>query len=148
MNDLNLAKVELQKRNLALIFMKNSTIIYETNVGGLGGFLKAINDHGIHLVNSSVADRVIGKAAALLCIYSQVKSAYTLTLSKSGLRVLEDQGVQINYENLTPMILNTKKTGQCPFENLVKDVTDPKIAYSKIHEFYHHHIKQNTTLST
>ncbi len=136
MNDLEVAKERLLKGNLALVFVKNSISIYETNTGGLGGFLKAIKDLGKNLNKSSVADKVVGKAAALLCIYSQVKSIYAANLSESGFLTLKKQGIQFDYENLIPLVLNAKKTEQCPFERLVEDESDPKNAYLKIQKFY------------
>ena len=136
MNDLEVAKERLLKGNLALVFVKNSISIYETNTGGLGGFLKAIKDLGKNLNKSSVADKVVGKAAALLCIYSQVKSVYAVNLSESGSLILKKQGIQFDYENLIPLVLNAKKTEQCPFEKLVENESDPKTAYLKIQKFY------------
>ena len=148
MNDLNIAIERLRKRNLALVFVKNSLSIYETHTNGLGGFLNAINNLGNQISNSSVADKVIGKAAALLCVYSQVKSAYAVTMSKSGLQVLKKRGIQFKYENITPLILNAKKTEQCPFEKLIEDISDPKIAHSKIREFHGNLMNSSTKPAT
>jgi hypothetical protein len=148
MNDLDIAIERLHNRKLALVFVKNSLSIYETKTGGLGGFLTAINNLGSHMSCSSVADRVIGKAAALLCSHSQVKSAYAVTMSKNGLDVLKKQSIPFKYGNLTPMILNVKKTEQCPFEKLVEGISDPKIAYSKIRELHNSLINQSLKLDT
>ena len=136
MSDLEVAKERLLKGNLVLVFVKNSISIYETNTGGLEGFLKAIKDLGKNLNKASVADKVVGKAAALLCIYSQVKSVYAVNLSESGSLILKKQGIQFDYENLIPLVLNAKKTEQCPFEKLVENESDPKTAYLKIQKFY------------
>lgn len=148
MNDLQAAKERLRKGNLALVFVKNSNSLYETNIGGLGGFLKAINDLGDNLNKASVADKVVGKAAALLCVYSQVKSAYAITLSEGGFLVLKNKGMQFNYENLIPVVLNARKTEQCPFEKLVEDMSDPKAAYFEIREFYNKLMGSSTKLDT
>jgi hypothetical protein len=134
MDDLEAAKQRLKMKNLNLVFFKNSKAIFETDRGGLFGFLEAIEEREADLAEASVADRVIGKAAALLCAYSQVKAAYAVTLSEGGLRVLEKQHILCEYENLVPLILNAKQTDQCPFERLVENVDNPREAYRNIRQ--------------
>ena len=144
MDDLQVAKEKLERGESALVFVKYSIPIYETDMGGLGGFLKAIDELGNKLSGASVADRVVGKAAALLCAHSNVVAAYAFTLSESGLRVLKENNIPFEFETLIPMILNMKKTGQCPFEKLVGDTSNPDTAYSKIRQL-HNTLKHSTT---
>lgn len=132
MDDLEAAKRRLKTKNLSLVFVKSSKVIFETDMEGLFGFLKAIDKSGVNLAAASVADRIIGKAAALLCVHSKVKAAFAVTLSTGGLRVLENHQIHCEYENLVPSILNLQQTDQCPFERLVEDVTNPEEAYRSI----------------
>ncbi len=134
MDDLEQAKRALKDKNLSLVFVKNSQIIFETDAEGLAGFLQAIDTLG-RLSGSSVADRVIGKAAALLCAYSKVKATFAITLSRSGLETLKTHNIRSEFENLTPTILNMKKSDKCPFEKLVENVKAPVEAYEKIRRF-------------
>jgi hypothetical protein len=134
MDDLEAAKQRLKTENLSLVFFKNSKAIFETEREGLFGFLEAIEKLKADLAEASVADRIIGKAAALLCTYSKVKAAYAVTLSEGGLRVLQKQQILYEYENLVPLILNAKQTDQCPFERLVENVSNPREAYRKIRQ--------------
>jgi len=144
MDDLQVAKERLKGGGWTLVFVKESTSIYETDIEGLGGFLKAIDELGNKLSGASVADRVVGKAAALLCAHSNVMAAYAVTLSESGLRVLKENNIPSEFETLTPMILNMEKTGQCPFEKLVGDTSNPDTAYSQIKQL-HNTLKHSTT---
>lgn len=132
MDDLAVAKQRLKQERLSLVFVKHSKLIFETRTEGLSGFLQAIDKHHRELLNSSVADRVIGKAAALLCVYSRVRAAFAVTLSQSGLEVLNTHEVHIEFEDVTPRILNQNKSAMCPFENLVEDIAEPKRAYERI----------------
>jgi hypothetical protein len=134
MDDLEAAKQRLKTENLSLVFFKNSKVIFETDRGGLFGFLEAIEELEAGLAEASVADRIIGKAAALLCAYSEVKAAYAVTLSEGGLRVLQKQHILCKYENLVPLILNAKQADQCPLERLVENVNNPREAYWKIRQ--------------
>jgi len=144
MDDLQVAKEKLKRGESTLVFVKYSIPIYETDIGGLGGFLKAIDELGNKLSGASVADRVVGKAAALLCAHSNVVAAYAITMSESGLKVLKENSIPFEFETLTPMILNMKKTGQCPFEKLVGDTSNPDTAYSQIKQL-HNTLKHSTT---
>ena len=132
MDDLDAAKQRLKTKNLSLVFAKNSKVIFETDREGLLGFLEAISELRDDLAETSVADRIIGKAAALLCTYSRVKAAFAVTLSDGGLSVLRDNQILYEYGKLVPSIHNLERTDQCPFEKLVENVSNPKEAYRVI----------------
>jgi hypothetical protein len=137
MDDLEIAKQRLKNKELNLVFIKNSELVFETKKEGLAGFLQAIEECNGALAATSVADKVIGKAAAFLCIYSKVKAAFAITLSQGGREILNTGNIYIEFENLTPTILNLKKTDQCPFEKLVENITEPETAYKEIKRFCH-----------
>jgi len=135
MDDLAIAKQRLKDKELSLVFVKNSKLIFETKKEGLSGFLQALKEYNGALSEASVADKIIGQAAALLCVYSKAKAAFAITLSQGGLEILNTHQIHIEFEDLTPTILNLKKTDQCPFEKLVENVTEPRRAYEKIKRF-------------
>lgn len=134
MDDLEAARQRLKDKELSLVFTKNSKVIFETDVEGLRGFLQAIEKLGGSLSEASVADKIVGKAAALLCAYCKAKAVFAVTMSQSGLETLKTHKIPCQYENLAPTILNRKKTDRCPFEKLVQDTADPKEAYDGIRQ--------------
>lgn len=135
MDDLEIAKQRLKDKNLNLVFVKSSKPVFETKTEGLNGFLQAIKELGGNLSGASVADKIIGKAAALLCAYSNVAAIFTVTLSKGGLEILKTYDIRCEFENLVPTILNVKKTDKCPLEKLVANITNSEEAYEKISQF-------------
>lgn len=135
MDDLRVAKQILKDKRLSLVFVKDSQSIFETEMGGVDGFLKAIEKLDNYLLGASVADRIVGKATALLCAYSSMKAVFAVTVSKSGLEALKSYSIPCEFENLVPSILNTERTDKCPFEKLVEDITNPKQAYKSIMQF-------------
>jgi hypothetical protein len=130
--DLELAKSRLKNRDLNLVIVKEGEVVFETKSQGVGGFLQAIEELGMRLVTSSVADKIVGAAAAMLCAYSGVSSVFAITISEEGIRVLEDNNIIYQFEHEVPNILNYDKTDVCPFEKLVTGSTDPKEAYAKL----------------
>jgi hypothetical protein len=133
--NLDLAKSRLKDRDLTLAIVKEGEVVFETKSQGVGGFLQAIEKLGKRLVASSVADKIVGAAAAMLCAFSGVSSVFAVTISEEGIRVLEDNNIIYRFEHEVPNILNHDKTGVCPFEKLVTGSTDPKEAYTKLKSF-------------
>ena len=133
--DLELAKFRLKEKDLTLVIVKEGKVIFETKSQGVSGFLQAIEKFGKRLVASSVADIIVGAAAAMLCVYSEVASVFAVTVSEEGIRVLEDNNVFYRFENQVPNILNHDKTDICPLEKLAIGSRDPKEAYTKLKSF-------------
>ena len=132
MQDLELAKERLNEKSLTLSIVKNGEIIFENVSNGISGFLEAIENLGNSLEEASVADRVVGKAIALLCAYVKAKAVYAATLSIGAKDVLEKYSVYHEWENLVENILDINKAGICPFEKLATEISNPKHAYRKL----------------
>ena len=132
MQDLELAKERLNEKSLTLSIVKNGEIIFETVSNGISGFLEAIEKFGDGLEGTSVADRVTGKAIALLCVYAKVKAVYAIILSKGAKSVFEKHAVYHQWENLVENILDINKAEICPFEKMATEISNPKDAYRKL----------------
>jgi len=135
MRDLELAEHGLKQKNLDLVLAKNGRIIFENGSQGIRGLLHAIEKLGKESIGSSVADRIVGRAAAMLCAYFKAASVFAVTISEEGMKVLEDNKVFYRFENRVPNILNQEGTDICPFEKLVMDFTKPEEAYKKLKSF-------------
>ena len=132
-SDLEIAKRQLRKRGFSLVIAKDGKIIFETRQSGVSGFLKAIDEFGKRgLAGSSIADRVVGRAAAMLCVFCGVKAVNAVILSKGGKELLEENGVSFQFESLVPNILNRQQTGVCPFEKIVATISNAEEAYEKL----------------
>ncbi|MFZ0966551.1 MAG: DUF1893 domain-containing protein [Candidatus Bathyarchaeia archaeon] len=132
MQDLELAKKRLSEKSLTLSIVKNGEIIFENVSNGISGFLEAIEKFGDGLEGTSVADRVTGKAIALLCVYAKVKAVYAIILSKGAKSVFEKHAIHHEWNKLVENILDVNKTRICPFEKLAKEISNPKNAYRKL----------------
>jgi hypothetical protein len=135
MQDLKLAKQRLKGRNLTLVIVKEGKFIFETESQGVNGFLQAIEKFGKELALSSVADKIVGAAAAMLCAYSEVTSVFAVTISEEGMKVLQNNNISYEFESCVPNILNYSKTDICPFEKLAASSRNPKEAYDKLKYF-------------
>ncbi len=129
MNDLEKAKIQLTQKQLTLVIVKNGEILFETQFHRISGFLTAIEQLGKRLENASIADKVVGKAVALLCIYAGVKAVYAETLSGAAKTLFEENRVTCEWKELVEIILDDEKQDMCPFEKEATNITSPKEAY-------------------
>lgn len=129
--DLEFAKLNLIKEDLNLVIVKKGKIIFQTKEQGIKGFLRAIEKLDKNLVEASVADKIVGMAAARLCVYAGVVSVFALIISEGGIRVLKDNNIEYLYEKKVSKILNRDKNNICPFEKLAMDSGSSVEAYKK-----------------
>ncbi len=87
---------------------------------------------GDDLRNAYAADRIVGKAAAMLYALTGVEEVFAQVLSEQGRTVLKRYGIVYEYGTLTENIINRSGTGLCPMEEAVKDIDDLKEALAAI----------------
>jgi len=133
--DLELAKLKLIEEDLSLVIVKRGEVIFETKKQGITGFLQAIEKQDKNLVAASAADKIVGVAAAMLCVYAGITSVFALTISEEGIRVLEDNNITYLFEKKVPNILNRNKNDVCPFEKLAMASGSSEEAYVKLKSF-------------
>lgn len=132
MNDTESAKNVLKENNANLVIVKNGKLLFETRSPGIRGLLTAIDEISSELKGSTVADRIVGEAAAQLFVYSKVDRVFAVTLSQCGRNILTRNNIGHSYENLVPHILNLNKTDLCPFEKAVAGARSPTEAYERL----------------
>lgn len=80
----------------------------------------------------SAADKVVGKGAAFVYLLLQIKNIYADVISESALKLLNNNGLYVEYNKLVPNIINRKGDGICPFEEAVLNVEDKEKAFKII----------------
>ena len=129
MGDLEIARKILRRGDYSLVMVRNGRMIYASRSHGIGGILQAIEDLDNRINGASVADRIIGKAAALLLAYSKVKDAYAIVISRNGLETLRSHGIPVDYESLVPKILDRSGREICPFEKTALKIDSPRLGF-------------------
>ncbi|MBQ8228085.1 MAG: DUF1893 domain-containing protein [Clostridia bacterium] len=129
MNDLIKAK-ELLKEGYTCVFCKGKDITTTTERGVLP-LVKWI-DEGKCFKGYSAADKVVGKAAALLYVILGAQKIYTSVISKKATDVFEKYGIEYWYDTLADAIINRKGDGFCPMETAVGNIETPDEALTAI----------------
>ena len=91
----------------------------------------------------SAADKVVGKAAAILYVLLKVEAVYAPVMSEGAISVLAENGISAFYDKKVSRIINRTGDGLCPMEQAVSDVTDPEEGLKKIRERLNYHAKRD-----
>ena len=128
MCDLNRAKGLLTEHTCVLC---RGEQIFASRQAGISPMLDWLSEKA-DLHGFAAADKIVGKAAALLFVLAGVSAVYGEVMSEAGLSVLEGHHIPCSYGTLVPYIINRKGTGMCPMEETVQTVSDPATAFEKL----------------
>lgn len=123
MKELQRAVALLRRGNYSCVLCDRDRVLTSTK-RGIAPLLERM-ESGESLTGVAAADRVIGKAAALLLIAGGAVAVYGQVMSEEAYRLLTETGMVVEYEKLTPVIQNREGNGPCPMERAVAGVTDP-----------------------
>ena len=93
MRDIEIAKEYLCRENLSVVIVRNGEIIFKSSEKGIKPIYKLSLERSMDLKGSSLADRVIGRGAAMMCKYLGVKEVYGLLMSETAVEVLNKAGI-------------------------------------------------------
>ncbi len=95
------------------------TTVHENR--GVQDLLQLIREQPDRLQGATVADKLIGKAAAALMIAGGVKQVYTNLICTPARELFEQNGVRVVATEEVPEILNRDRSGQCPIDSRLND---------------------------
>lgn len=128
----------LERAKLLLITTKSTIAVvsngevFTSQERGVKPLLFLLKEKKGFLKGASVADKVIGKAAALLMALGEIKEVHTLIISEPAIKVFEKHNIPCFYDKKVTRIVNRAGDGLCPMESLCLDVDDPQEAFTKI----------------
>lgn len=136
MNDFTRAKEILEKEQFTFVLIKKGRVIKTSHKGGVIPLMEVIRQDDRALDKAIIADKVIGRAAALLAVHYHVKAIYAELISQKAREVLDNHSIFYQFAQCVPYIKNRELNDQCPLEKLTQNISDPAKAYSQILQFY------------
>jgi len=130
MSDIEKAKKLLSGGNFTCVLCKGDTS-YTSTGKGVSPMLTFL-ENGTELRGFSAADKIVGKAAAMLFVCAGVTEVFAEVMSKAAVNYLKERGIACSYGVLTDKIINRKGDGLCPMELAVMDIDDEKLGFSAI----------------
>lgn len=131
MKDVLKAK-ELLIDDKTLVFVKGNDIV-DSTLSGIKPLINFLNE-GKDLNGYSLADKIVGKAQAMLAVRAGIAEIYTKVLSEAGKEILDKYNIPYTYDVLTEQIINRKGTDICPMEKVVQNIDDIEEAYLALKE--------------
>ena len=125
-SNLEKARNTLEQGGFTCVVCSDDTL-YTSQHRGVKPLLDFI-DQGIDLNGFSAADKVIGKATALLYCLLNVKEVYAQVISDAAAQVFQAHAVPVQWEHRVDFIRNRTNTGRCPMETATETITDPQEA--------------------
>lgn len=130
--NLERAKQLLGKNTYALV---DGDKIACGNMHGLKPLYNLITS-GTNYSTYSAADRVVGKAAAMLYVALNVREVHATVTTEGAIRFLRNHGIAFTYDRVVDEIINRKGDDVCPMEKLTANESDPQVALKKIKDFF------------
>lgn len=102
---------------------------------GVADLYEMVCSDSVFLEGASVADKVVGKAAAALMIKGGISQLYSAVLSEPAEKLFAAHGVQVSCGKIVPFIENRDKSGWCPMEKLSCNEDSIDAIFCKIGNF-------------
>lgn len=128
------AKSLLEERKVSCVILRDGKAPAFSEEIGIKPLMKELRQDKGAFAGGVIADKVVGKAAALMAVLGKAEAVYGSVMSESAEEVFLRYGVEYEFCERVPYIENRTKTGQCPLEASVVDVWDPEEAFDRLEE--------------
>jgi len=108
----------------SVVIARNGVIVAEETGRGIGPLMKLLDER--RLGEAIVVDKVIGRAAAAICVVGGAKQVHTCLAAEGAGALLAAHGIPLKADKTVPVILNRAKDGSCPMEKAVAGQEDPE----------------------
>ena len=133
--DLEIAKQKLESESLAFVIAKDGAILRTGTRDGIGELLEAVDALGDAARGAALADKIVGKAVAMVARISGIRAVFSPLMSQAACDALSANQITFEYTHLVPLILNKRNDGPCPMERLTQPIDDPRAAVQALREF-------------
>ena len=113
----------VEKGGVSCVAAKDGVMVGKESGKGLAPIFKLFA--GGKLAHALVVDKVVGRAAAAICIVGKAKKVHALMMGADALALLKANGVEAVAEKTVPKILNRDLSDSCPMEQAVEGIDDP-----------------------
>lgn len=129
------AIAEIRSGAQSCVVLQKGRAVYSALGMGVRPLMQLYKTGQSGLLNGAiVADKVIGKAAAMLLVRGQVAGVYGEVMSEAGRAYLAAHSVPCAWGTLVPLIQNRTKDGPCPIERSVLGIDDAEEGFAAIEQ--------------
>ena len=129
---MRLKEARLALKGAARCVVYNESGIHTSSERGVAPMLLWLEEDPEFLRGASVADKIVGRAAAMIMVYAGVKEVFASVISNGAIDLFREYGIEYSYSMTAIAISNRRGDGICPMERLVAPIKDPKTAYETL----------------
>ena len=130
MKDLEKAKSVLHSGGYTCVLCKGD-LLHTSTRRGVAPLLELLNTD---VSGFCAADKVVGKATALLYCLLDIKAVHAGVISQAALQVLRSHKIVATWDTEVAYIQNRTGDGRCPMEQATEGIEDPREALVAIQE--------------
>jgi hypothetical protein len=135
MTDLELAKQTFRSGLFAFVLVRDGQVIGSGVDHGVAELLAAVERLGDDVRGAALADKVVGKAVALIVAHAGIEQVYTPVASRPAIEFFAARRIPLHAEAFIPTVLNRRGDGPCPLEQLTMELDDAAAGIAKLREF-------------
>lgn len=133
--DLAQARRLLDVENRAFVLVRAGQVLATGDDYGVRELLAAADRLGPEVRGASLADKVVGKAVALIVVHAGISAVDTRVASESAGKLLTAHGVPFRAGQIVPQILNRRGDGPCPMEKATTPFDDVPAGLQALRDF-------------
>lgn len=135
MTNLELAKITYQTNEYTFVIVRAGKVIATGTRDGISELLEVVAKHGETLKGAALADKIVGKAVAMVAAYAGIIGMYTPLGSQVAEHTLQAHSIEFQADRIVPLIQNKRGDGLCPMEQLTLPLDDPSAAVQALTAF-------------
>jgi len=118
------AKEYMDSNNLKMVVYNNEKVVAQSIDRGIKPVYDVYTKDFESLKGAFIADRITGKAAAMLLADGKIAGIYTDLISDPAMEIFQSKGVNFEYGKKVKNILNRDLDGMCPIETISRNVSN------------------------
>lgn len=130
MEDLNKSKALLLQEGYTCVLCRGDEL-YTSRHRGVRPLMELLD---ADTAGFSAADKVVGKATALLYCLLGIRQLYARIISDAAIQVLEQHNIPVQWDTRVAYIVNREGNGRCPMELATEHISDPALAPDAIRQ--------------
>lgn len=135
MDSLEVAKLTLADGGYTCVIASGGKVIFTSRERGVKPLVDYYHQWGQAHPGAALADKVIGRAAAMLARLACIGEVYAGVISAPALEELEKAGITAGFGEKVEAVRNRAGTGLCPMEQLSQGVEDPREMLARVEDF-------------
>lgn len=126
------AVVILKEKEKSCVILSEDGTMKTSDAIGIKPLMEELRADRKAFRESVIADKVVGKAAALLAVLGKAEAVFGSVMSDGAVKVLEKHQIPYEFETRVQHIENRTKDGMCPMEETVQLIEEPEEAFEAL----------------